>query len=1382
DLPRDAAMRLAGKLAHPLNRPVMDRQTGLVVEGYSIIQPRVAVSLANANQSPFVRLFGGDPGLDPYTRAVSDVYQDLFLEGSFIGKGIYDLEAFETVLAERLPENRILSHDLLEGSYARAAMASDVLLYENFPSRYLADVSRRHRWIRGDWQIARWLMPRVPGPGGKTLANPLCALSKWKILDNLRRSLVQPGLALLLALGWTVLAPAWVWTALAAGMVLTAPLVTALGSLFRRHGDIPLYLHLKDKALDFGRGLILALLALVLLPFEAFFSLDAVIRTVARLAVTRKKLLQWTPASVALRRAKANIAGYCRAMWFCPASAAGVGAALVLVRPGALYAALPLLGLWTLAPAVAWRLSVTAPPHRAKLNRDQRVFLRKLTRRTWRYFEMIVGPLDNWLPPDNYQEDPVDVIAYRTSPTNMGLSLLSNLAANDFGYIPVSVLMERTSKAFLTMNKLERFKGHFYNWYDTRSLRPLLPQYISTVDSGNLAGFLLTLAMGFEELQDMGLVPRLMHKGLADTLMVLLEVARGQGPAAPAEDKPSLPEETLELIADALGDLAAAPDGVLASISLVREMDGLAGRIIETLGRRPDQEVLWWARAFKKQCADHLKDLTMLAPWTDLPRPPHGAGGQGADPIQGLGGLLKGLEDLDKAASLRDAAGQAEELSILAEDLLGLLGAGEDQVKTWVEQFKNGLEQGGQRLAARVKDLADLSRESQEMANMDWRFLYDKSRNLMAIGYNVDERRADANFYDLLASEARLASFVAIALGDLPQKHWFALGRLLTDIGGKPLLLSWSGSMFEFLMPLLVMPSYEQTLLDRTYKAAVQRQIEYGRQRGVPWGVSESGYNITDANLIFQYRAFGVPGLGFKRGLAEDLVIAPYATVLSLMVLPEKACENLQRMAREGFMGRFGFYEAVDYTPSRVLRGQNRAVVRSFMVHHQGMSFLSLAYLLLNRPMQRRFLRDPLFQATDLLLQERMPKATPFHPHAAEVTGVQRAAAEGEALLRVFTDPNTPLPQVHLLSNGRYHVMVTNSGGGYSRWKDLAVTRWREDATRDNYGTFCYLRDPESGEFWSTGHHPTHKKAENYRAVFSQARAEFRRIDHELDTHTEITVSPEDDIELRRITITNRSTRRRTVELTSYAEVVLARPADEAAHPAFSNLFVQTEIVRQKQAILCTRRRRSHQEDPPWLLHLMAVHGEAADEASYETDRLKFIGRCGSLASPAAMNAAGRLSDSEGAVLDPVVAIRRSILIEPEETRVVHLVTGMTDTRQKAMELMLKHRDRVLANRVFDLAWTHRQVVLRQINATSLDAQTFGRLASSVIYANPLRRAAASVIMKNRQGQSGLWAYGISGDLPIVILRIGSLTNLDIARQVIQAHQYWRHTGLAVDL
>ncbi|MBC7656844.1 MAG: cyclic beta 1-2 glucan synthetase, partial [Frankiaceae bacterium] len=659
--------------------------------------------------------------------------------------------------------------------------------------------------------------------------------------------------------------------------------------------------------------------------------------------------------------------------------------------------------------------------------------------------------------------------------------------------------------------------------------------------------------------------------------------------------------------------------------------------------------------------------------------------------------------------------------------------------------------------------------------------LYDANRHLLSIGYNVQDHRLDASYYDLLASEARLASFVGIAQGKLPQEGWFTLGRLLASAAGEPVLLSWSGSMFEYLMPLLVMPTFPGTLLDETNKAAVARQIEYARSRNLPWGISESGYNTVDVHLNYQYRAFGVPGLGLKRGLSEDSVIAPYASALALMVAPTAACENLQQLSLMGLEGRYGMYEAVDFTPARLPRGQDSATIRSFMAHHQGMSLLSFAYLLLGQPMQRRFAADPQLQSTLLLLQERVPRTASRLLQAGELPSLGTASKVAETKLRVFTDPDSNRPAVQLLSNGRYHVMVNSAGGGYSRCRDMAVTRWQEDVTSDAWGQFCYLRDVATGEFWSTSHQPSVRKPAGYQAIFSDARAEFRSREMDFDVHAEIVVSPEDDIELRRTKIHNRSRTRRTIEVTSYAEAVLAPAIADALHPAFSKLFVQTELVRPLQAILCTRRPRSADESVPWMCHLMAIHDGDALDISYETDRSKFLGRGNCVARPAAM-LTGDLSNSGGSVLDPVVAIRCRITLEPDQQVTVDVVTGVADSRQTGISLIEKYRDRHLADRVFDLAWTHSQVLLRQLNAKQSEAQLFERMAGSILYATPAMRAPASVIAKNRRSQSGLWGHSVSGDLPVVLVQISDAANIELVRQMVLAHAYWRLKGLSVDL
>ena len=1358
-LPRDSVWQFVGAMAHPLNRPVYDHTKQRITEGYGIMQPRVAVSLPGTNHSRYARLWGGEPGIDPYTRAVSDIYQDVFGEGSFIGKGIYDVDVFEQALDGRFPENRILSHDLIEGCYARSGLLSDVQLYEDYPARYDADVARRHRWIRGDWQIARWILPRVPGPEHSTLKNPLSALSRWKIVDNLRRSLAPAALVLLLLLSWLRLSPAWAWTLAILGTVFVPIFFSALLDLFQKPEDVAPRQHLPEVVRAFGRHFAQGLFTFACMPYEAFFNLDAIFRAIWRIVFSHRRLLEWNASSEQRHKGRSGLGGSFRSMWPAPALATVGLVGLAMMRPAALGIAAPILLIWFVSPAVAWWISLPLTHDTVTLSPKQTIFLQKLSRKTWSFFEKFVTSEDHWLPPDNYQESVVPTTAHRTSPTNMGLALLANLSAYDFGYLSAAQLLQRTGHAFQAMRSLERHRGHFYNWYETLTLKPLSPLYVSTVDSGNLAAHVLTLEPGLSALVDQKiLAPRLFH-GLLDTLRIFLDAAHeGTSRNSQLAKFTSLDADDLRR---ELESLCVSPPATLSAARLcLEQLVTKTTRIAESVEDRPESQAKWWGDALTRQCQATFEDLTFLVPWTvRLP-----------DELSAF--------QFDKVPTLRElAAWDLESLSGIQDPRQGEAVPGQ-----WSNEWKSFISEASHRAKERIAEIERLAMECKDFAHIEYDFLYDEGRHLMTIGYNVSEHRLDSSYYDLLASEARLCSFVAIAQGKVPQENWFSLGRQLTNSEAGPALLSWDGSMFEYLMPLLVMPTYQNTLLDESCQAAVARQIEYGKMRNVPWGISESGYNTVDVHMNYQYRAFGTPGLGLRRGLAEDLVIAPYASSLALMVVPEQACVNLQRLAATGAEGKYGFYEAIDYTPSRVPRGQSNVIVRSHMAHHQGMSLLALAHVLLDRPMQRRFESVPIFQATTLLLQEKVPKATRLYSAPDELPE-SRSIAEGlETPVRVFHTANTSVPEVQLLSNSKYHVMVSNAGGGYSRWKDIAVTRWREDTTCDQWGTFCYIRDVATGRFWSSAYQPTVKRLEHYEAIFSEAKVEFRCHEGELEAHTEIAVSPEDDIELRRVTLTNRSRKRRVIEITSYAEVVLASPAADVLHPAFSNLFVQTEILEPHRAILCTRRARSLDEQAPWMFHLMVVHGADVGRVSYETDRMRFIGRGRTVANPVAMNGSAPLSGSQGPILDPIVAIRYQVNLDPGQSATANLVSGVGETRDRCLQLVDKYQDRHLADRVFDLAWTHSQVVLRQLNATEADAQSFGRLASAILYANPSLRAEASVLSNNRRGQSGLWGYAISGDLPIVLLQIGDTANIDLVHQLVQAHAYWRLKGLAVDL
>ncbi|MBN1334929.1 MAG: carbohydrate-binding protein [Deltaproteobacteria bacterium] len=1211
-LPRDGARKLVAIIEHPLNRPLFDPQCGRVTEGYGILQPRVSVTASSAAGSRFARIFAGHTGVDPYTTAVSDTYQDLFGEGSYTGKGLYDVDAFTAALEGRVPDNTILSHDLFEGLHARTGLVTDVEVIDDYPSSVLAHTRRQHRWTRGDWQILGWLFPFVRTHAGLA-RNRLPIISRWKILDNLRRALVAPATVVLLLSAWTLLPgnPA-IWTAAVLASLAFPLLALVVHVLAGPPAHQPVGAYLRAVAEDASGTFARILLQLAFLANQAVAMGHAILVTLGRLGITHRGLLKWETASASATRG-AGLERGAGARTFLVAMAPSPAIALfgVIVvfacRPVALYAALPLLLLWAVAPLVAFRLSQPMAQRNAPLGPEDIDFLRDLARATWRYFEAFTRPEDHFLPPDNFQEAPGRV-AHRTSPTNIGMGLLSTLAAHDLGFVSTDELVGRVDATLTTMEGLERLEGHLFNWYDTVSLAPLPPRYVSTVDSGNLAGALITLSEG-----------------------------------------------------------------------------------LRRIGRE--------------------------------------------SPVEGAGASRRADERLES-------------------------------------------------LSRRAAAFAD---------GMSFQFLYDPRLSLLSIGYRAADAegagRLDPARYDLLASEARLASFIAIAKGDLPEKHWFHLGRAVTSVHGRPTLLSWSATLFEYLMPLLVMRSYPDTLLDESCRMAVRRQRDYAALHGVPWGISESAYDLVDHHGTYQYKAFGVPGLGMKRGLADDLVVAPYATALAALVHPTAATANLRRLVREGLLGQYGCFDAIDYTPRRPedpepeTPGSARprgVLVRTYFAHHQGMTLVAIAGALTGHRMARRFHSDLRMRATELLLQERVPR------HAAVIR--PRPDEEERApppvlpvAIRRFRTPHTTFPHAQFLSNGNYTTVVTNAGGGASSCRGVAVTRWRQDATCDPGGQYLFLRDVRSGRVWSATHHPTGHDAEDDTVVFTMEKATFQRKEDEIGTRLDIAVSPEDDVEVRRLEVTNHGDRARELEITSYAEIVLAPIADDLAHPAFGKLFVESESVPESNALLCRRRPRSPEDTEVFAVHVIGQEGRTQGPVEWECDRGMFLGRGRGPGNPQALD--GRpLSGTTGVLLDPIVSLRQRVRIAPGGVVRLSFVMGMASSRETALALAQRYRDPSATVRTFTLAFANAQSRLYHLGISSDEAVLYERLASRVLYADASLRPGPDILARGTLGQAGLWGHGVSGDLPVLLVRIVSDADLALAREVLTAQEYWRLKGLTADV
>ncbi|PZD94703.1 glycosyl transferase family 36 [Paenibacillus sambharensis] len=1257
-LPIGTAQRMIGTIHLPYNRPRLNPAGTRVIEGYGVLQPRIGMSHESAMRSRFSRMWSGEPGIDPYSFAVSDPYHDAMEQGIFTGKGIFDVEVFRQVLGKRIPDNRVLSHDLLEGGFMRAGLLPDIELVDSHPPTYYAYQQRLHRWVRGDWQLLPWLGSSYRDRSGKRMPVDLTLLTRWQMLDNLRRSLLQPALYGLLLLA--MLIPAATGLALLSIVLLTLaiPAIRSLLSVGR----------LLRRPRTFGAAASQAALGLFTLPYQTVLMLNAIAKTLYRLVFSKRRLLEWVSSAEVERRSTRMIAGLAGGLLLTAVLAA---AALWSASSLQLAAGLLLAILWASAPLITRWLDQPVVARAEQLTASEREELTQLARQIWNFYEDYAGEQDNWLPPDNVQIDPPVGVAHRTSPTNIGLLLTVTVTARDFGFIDTPGMIERLERTVGTMERMEKWNGHLYNWYDTETLRPLPPVYVSTVDSGNLVGYLLAV-----------------KEGLAEWL----------------------------------------------------RRDYEAGEEHEQ-GRRPAEPK-----------REHGKQKNVAAASTSItPK------------------LRPVTIDLELAEELTEGMDNS---GIEASAELGMKHKGGAAAGTARRKGRSEWEERGRALIERLEKLA---------AGTDFAPLFDHDTKLFSLGYHVGLEQKEQIVYDLLASEARQASFIAIAMGQVPASHWFKLGRAMTKLGKHATLVSWTGTMFEYLMPPLIMKTYSGTLWDETYRGAVERQAAYARMRGVPMGISESGYYAFDYQMNYQYRAFGVPGLGFKRGLEQDLVLAPYATIMALPYATRTALEQLKGMEALGARGEYGYYEAVDCTAERMPKNRTSVVIRSFMAHHQGMALVTLGNLLLPDTMVDRFHADKRIRAVELLLQERVPEKPALALHGASAS---RRSTEADmaahAPQREFTTPHTPVPEVCVLSNGVFTSVLNTAGSGYLRREGLALTRWREDPMADPWGSYMFIRDVESEAVWGPTYQPVRQEPQVYRAQFSLEKAKFIRQDGSIGTVLEVCVSPEFNAEIRKLTLTNEGSSARVLEVTTYMEVSLSAPAADDAHPAFSKLFVQTEYDEGHEALLAKRRPRNEHEKPVWAVHALAPCCDTLGPVEYETDRACFIGRGCGLEEPQSIRA--KLSGTTGAVIDPAFVMRRRLTIGPGESVQLVAITGMADSREEALELPGRLCSEQQVERTLQLAWTRSQIELRHLHMKAQDAALYQGLAGRIIYTPPMREERAERVAANTMGQTGLWPMGISGDLPIALLLIRDDSGLSFAAQIIRGHEYLRRKGVFFDL
>jgi cyclic beta-1,2-glucan synthetase len=1341
-LPPGSATKLISTIAHPLNKAQYDENKKRITKGYAIIQPRISFSPNSARQTWFSKIFSGNVGIDPYSAAVSDIYQDLIGEAIFTGKGIYNVSAFHCVLYNKFPENRILSHDLIESTYLRTGLATDIELFDDYPRTYLSFIKRNHRWTRGDWQIASWLFRNVPGTAGKT-RNPVSLLSKWKIFDNLRRSMNFLFLTVFLIAGMFWLpGSGWIWVAAALGILTFTTYVSLSSDLLNRPARVRWKLYMEKVRDNLKINTVQAITTFIVLPHQTFIQLDAAFRTLYRLNISKKGLLEWTTSSNIESISPNSFRAYFRLMIIPVLLGIFIFITSLIIAPGLLWIITPVFLLWSGSPFYMWYISQPIEEPSFNVSREDRLKLRLYARRTWFYFERFVNEEHNWLPPDNYQEDPPIPEVDRTSPTNIGLALVSNQVAYNMGYITLGELLDRQQKSLQAVQELEKYCGHLFNWYETRLGGVLNPKYISTVDSGNLAASLMVVKEAIIQVMNSNGINKNFILGLQDTLLTIKEIFN-EYQNDEEVFKPSF-NQILHYSNLMLNKLHSEGEQIYSfNLELLKALKQDAVNLSATnlmplgsnLDDRKRKNLLFWLESPLKHIEKAIDEYKCLT--------------------------LPDMVDISTYSP--------EELNVILHD-------------KYEHSSCNLLIQKWQKQAAEIVFLAE------NMINeMDFSFLYQKKRGLFSIGFNLDSAQFDKSTYDLLASEARIASYIAISKGDVPVEHWFRLSRRLTSINHEEILLSWGGTMFEYLMPLLFFKSYPDTMMSQTYQNVINWQKQYGDNRGLPWGFSESAYYFLNIDLHYQYRTFGVPGLGLKRGLADEYVVAPYASMLALMVKSKISIQNLHEIEKTGGLGLFGFYDSIDYTQSHFTDDEPYKIVKTYMVHHHGMSLIALENFLNGGTISNNFHSDLRIKSCELLLQERIPRGAPIkepHPIDAELEPAFRSSDHHVAEHSGINELDASPPRLHTLSNGNFSAMITHAGTGYSSFKGIALNAWEPDPTIDPLGLFIYIKDTESNKFWSAMHQPVKSNPDRYDTWFHNGKVVCSRVDDWIETTTEICVSSEHQIELRKLTLTNYADHKRTLEVTSYAEVVLNRLIDHNAHAAFSKLFIETEYLEDHHSIIAKRRPRSKEENPIWLVHTFAgnIQDNLNEPLYFETERSNFIGKGRSLSNPEAMDAGNILKGSQGNVSDPIISFRKQISLNPGEKIQLTFGLGFADSREAAIQMADMYDNQLAVNRAFDLASIYGSVELNHLAIKTRHAHYFHKLSSYLYYADSTYRTEEHRLLINHKKQQDLWAYGISGDFPLVIFRINETNQLKHLKLLIKAHTFWRMRGIESEL
>ena len=1197
DLSLNSGLELIGAMSHILNLPVLNKEQTVVIGGHALIQPRIGIHMDASRKSKFTKIFAGYGGTDLYTNAISDFYWDNFGEGIFTGKGIYDVSVFSKVLENTIPQNTVLSHDLLEGSYLRCGLATDILLLDGFPFKYNSYMLRLHRWIRGDFQITEWLKKYVKDKKENKVYNPLNILSKYKIWDNLKRSTVDIFLVLsiITLVINSLITKSFIYPILALLLVIAVMpwiLDTINYIVFKKDGQqtqitfSPIYTGLKAS---FFRGII----NLGCIPYKAYVSINAIIKTCYRKHISHQNMLEWTTAEDAEKQAKTDLVSYCKTMWINIL----LGIILILIASTKIlqgyYIILEILGiLWTITPIIMWYVSkeIILSKKIDELDKQEKEYILDIAKRTWKYFKDYMVEENNFLPPDNYQDDRIPKVVKRTSSTNIGLGILAVISSYYLGFENQKDTISLLNLIIQKIDVLSKWNGHLYNWYDIQTLEPLKPSYVSTVDSGNFVSYLYTL------------------------------------------------------------------------------------------------------KSF----------------------------------------LIKELEKKDKME------------------------------KETIEQIKYILE-----VTEKI------------IKNTDFSKLYSEETRLFSIGFSMDTNKLENSYYDLLASEARNASLIAISKKDIPSKHWNNLSRSLTVLNKHKGLISWAGTSFEYLMPNIIIPTYEGTLLDESCKFMVYSQQEYSKKLGIPWGISESAFNLKDLNGNYQYKSFGIPWLGLKRGLADEMVASPYGSILAINQEPKEVLKNIKELEKQGALGNYGFYEAVDYTPSRLKPKQRREIIKTYMAHHQGLILVSITNLFKDNIMQKRFIDNSSIQAVNILLEERMPENMIITKEKKEKPQKLVYTDYEDYSERIFTKMDLDFINSNVVSNEDYTIVINEKGEGYSKYKDICVNRYKQTADKEQ-GIFFFLKNIRTKRIWTTGQMKYLAKPDKRKTVFAPDISKFTRLDGDMETTLKVFTATNENVEIRRLSVKNVGNGEETLEITSYFEPILSRLEADYSHMAFNNLFLTFDYDPKLEMILTKRKTRTKEEKQVYLATTLYTTKETIGELEYEIDKEKIIGR-GNLGLPQMIANSKPFSRSVGFVTDPAICLKKTIKIKPGETVYLNLILSISEEKATAISNLQKFRSEESIENELELSKAKIEAENRYLGLKGKQIETYQQMLNFIMFPNELKALNSKTLSIKNYPQSELWKYGISGDLPILLLKIKDIGDIDVLKETLKAYEYYRIKNIYID-